>query len=68
MALVVSKVGYYIPFGVLGLGIGSIGTGLLTILLPNSSTGYWAGFEFLAGIRGMALQIACLPNPIFLLA
>jgi hypothetical protein len=68
MALVVSKFGYYIPFGVVGLGIGSIGTGLLTTLLPNSSTGHWAGFELLAGIRGMALQIVRLHNPIFSLA
>ncbi|KAH8807090.1 major facilitator superfamily domain-containing protein [Xylogone sp. PMI_703] len=53
----ISRVGYYTPFGALGLGIGAIGTGLLTILLPNSSTGDWVGFEFLAGIRGMALQV-----------
>jgi hypothetical protein len=61
----VSKVGYYMPFGALGLGIGAIGTGLLTILMPNSSTGDWVGFEFLTGIRGMSLQVVCFSNSIF---
>jgi hypothetical protein len=45
--------------------MGAIGIGLLTTLLPNSSTGDWVGFELLTGLRGMALQIVRFPIPSF---
>lgn len=53
----VSKIGYYTPFGLVGLALSTIGSGLLTLLLPNSSTGDWVGFQLLSGMRGLALQV-----------
>jgi hypothetical protein len=71
-SMVISKMGYYLPWAVSGMAISSIGTGLLSTLSPTTPTGHWIGFQILAGAgRGMvfqapflAIQHAVKPNQI----
>lgn len=53
----VSKNGLFAPPAIIGCAIGTVGSGLLATLQPNSSLGHWFGFEVLisAGL-GMAIQ------------
>lgn len=54
----VGRVGYYLPFVVLGSAVTAIGGGLISSLTPFSSTGKWIGFQILTGLgRGAALQM-----------
>ncbi|KAL8704581.1 MAG: hypothetical protein Q9201_002273 [Fulgogasparrea decipioides] len=46
----VSKVGYYVPFMVLGVVIGSIGAGLLSRIKPDTPTVQWASYLVVTGI------------------
>ncbi|KAK7979953.1 hypothetical protein PG989_012410 [Apiospora arundinis] len=57
----VSKIGFVIPIAVFSTVFLSIGTGLYSILQPASPTGYWVGFQILAGIgSGAGLQLAII--------
>ncbi|KAK8024998.1 Efflux pump [Apiospora arundinis] len=57
----VSKVGFVIPFAIFSTVFLSVGTGLYSILQPASPTGYWVGFQILAGIgSGAGLQLAII--------
>lgn len=53
----VSQNGLFAPPAILGCAIGTVGSGLLATLQPDSSLGHWFGFEVLisAGL-GMAIQ------------
>ncbi|EXJ58284.1 hypothetical protein A1O7_05709 [Cladophialophora yegresii CBS 114405] len=53
----VSKNGRFVIPAVVGCAIGTVGSGLLATLKPDSSTAQWAGFQILisAGL-GMAIQ------------
>lgn len=54
----VSKIGYYIPFAVVGGSLTAIGAGLLSTLTPTSSAGKWIGYQIFVGVgRGMVLQV-----------
>ncbi|KAI1171188.1 MFS multidrug transporter-like protein [Nemania sp. FL0916] len=54
----VSQLGVYVPFLVVGLGIGSIGAGLLTTIDVTTSTAKWAAFMVITGIgTGMAQNL-----------
>ncbi|CAK7201392.1 hypothetical protein SEUCBS139899_004096 [Sporothrix eucalyptigena] len=56
-SMVISKLGYYLPWAVGGMAISSIGTGLLSTLSPTTPAGHWIGFQILAGAgRGMVFQ------------
>jgi MFS family permease len=45
----VSRIGYYTPFLILGLCLTSVGAGLLTTLDINTSEGQWIGFQIVYG-------------------
>lgn len=53
----VSQNGLFAPPAIIGCAIGTVGSGLLATLQPDSSLGHWFGFEVLisAGL-GMAIQ------------
>ena len=52
-----SRTGYYTPFAIVGTGLTSVATGLLSTLTPHSSTGRWVGFQLISGFsRGMTMQ------------
>ncbi|KGO36215.1 Major facilitator superfamily domain, general substrate transporter [Penicillium expansum] len=53
-----SRLGYYLPWGVLGAILNSVGNGLLSTLLPTTSVPNWAGYESLVGFgRGAISQV-----------
>lgn len=55
---IVKKVGFYLPFALLGDAISTIGGGLLSTLSPTTTTAKWAGYQFLAGSgRGMSFNL-----------
>lgn len=45
-----AQIGYYTPFMLLGTVLMAIGAGLLTTLVPDSSTGKWVGYQLLVGL------------------
>ncbi|PWY69630.1 MFS multidrug transporter [Aspergillus sclerotioniger CBS 115572] len=45
----ISRIGYYTPFLILGVCLTSIGAGLLTTLTTNTSEGKWIGFQIIYG-------------------
>ncbi|PWY80824.1 MFS general substrate transporter [Aspergillus sclerotioniger CBS 115572] len=52
-----SKVGYYLPWGVLGAILNAIGNGLLSTLSVHTLVATWAGYEALVGFgRGAISQ------------
>ncbi|KAI0405258.1 major facilitator superfamily domain-containing protein [Xylaria palmicola] len=56
--VLISRVGYYLPFAVLA-GVGAaIGSGLISTWGPNTSTGMWIGYQIVYGIRGCGIQLA----------
>ncbi|OOF90594.1 hypothetical protein ASPCADRAFT_156514 [Aspergillus carbonarius ITEM 5010] len=53
-----SKLGYYLPWGVLGAILNAIGNGLLSTLSVHTSVPTWAGYEALVGFgRGAISQV-----------
>ncbi|KAK8017143.1 major facilitator superfamily domain-containing protein [Apiospora marii] len=58
---IVTKIGFVIPVAAFSAVFLSVGTGLYSILQPGSPTGYWVGFQILAGVgSGAGLQLAIL--------
>lgn len=56
--LLVKRLGYYLPWGIAGAALGAIGTGLMSTLNPDTSTGKWVGYQILAGVgRGAGQQV-----------
>ncbi|KAI1274063.1 putative MFS multidrug transporter [Xylaria sp. FL0933] len=56
----VGRVGYYLPFGILGGALTAVACGLISTWNPNTSTAEWIGYQILFGLRGMALQTAVI--------
>lgn len=55
------RLGYYLPWAIFGSIMTSIGTGLLSMLSPTTSTRDWAGFQAIVGLgRGAATQVVRL--------
>ncbi|KAI4234992.1 MAG: hypothetical protein LQ349_003444 [Xanthoria aureola] len=53
----VSKLGYYAPFMIVGSATASVAAGLMTTFSPHSPVSAWVGFQLLNGIaRGMMSQ------------
>ncbi|KUJ13537.1 MFS general substrate transporter [Mollisia scopiformis] len=53
----VSKNGYFVAPAIIGMAIGTIGSGLITTFDENTSSSYWIGCEILASAGiGMAIQ------------
>ncbi|KAL9075027.1 MAG: hypothetical protein Q9161_001958 [Pseudevernia consocians] len=54
----VTKTGHYVPFMILSVLIGSIGTGLLSTIGLTTETARWAGYMVLTGIGiGIGVQL-----------
>ncbi|KAF7542201.1 hypothetical protein G7Z17_g11790 [Cylindrodendrum hubeiense] len=59
--LLIQRVGFYLPFGVLSGVVIAIASGLLTTLAPHTSTAKWAGYQILIGFgRGIGMQTPIL--------
>lgn len=59
---VVKRLGYYLPWGIVGLAVAAIGTGLISTFDPHTSTGKWVGYQIIAGAgRGAGQQVVCIP-------
>ncbi|ETS82216.1 hypothetical protein PFICI_07218 [Pestalotiopsis fici W106-1] len=56
----VTKLGYYLPFGVLGAAVTAVACGLISTWTPDTITAEWIGYQILFGLRGMALQTAVI--------
>ncbi|KAI1130601.1 putative MFS multidrug transporter [Nemania abortiva] len=54
------RLGYYLPFGVLGGATTAIACGLISTWHPNTSTAEWIGYQILFGLRGIGLQVAVI--------
>jgi hypothetical protein len=54
----VQKMGFVIPLAIVGTVLLTVGSGLYSLLQPGSPTGYWVGFQVLAGIgSGLSMQL-----------
>lgn len=54
----VQKIGFVIPLAIVGTVLLAVGSGLYSLLQPGSPTGYWVGFQILAGIgSGLSMQL-----------
>ena len=54
----VGKLGYYLPFSLLGAVVSAIGYGLISTYTPSTPTGKWIGYQILAGAgNGLAFQM-----------
>jgi hypothetical protein len=60
-SILVSRLGYYLPFSVIGGAIAAIACGLISTWNPNTSTAQWIGYQMLFGLRGLGLQIVRTP-------
>ncbi|EPQ52853.1 MFS general substrate transporter [Gloeophyllum trabeum ATCC 11539] len=59
----VTFVGYVPPFMIFGSTLASIGTGLLHLLSPTTSTGKWIGYQIITGVGvGTTYQLAYLAS------
>ncbi|RWA06315.1 hypothetical protein EKO27_g8791 [Xylaria grammica] len=55
--VLLSKVGYYLPFAVFA-GVGAtLGAGLISTWNVHTSTGMWIGYQVIYGIRGAGIQL-----------
>jgi hypothetical protein len=56
--IAVRKVGYFLPFSIACGCLTAISTGLLSTLVPNTSTAKWIGYQIIGGAgRGMGMQM-----------
>ncbi|KAI0843905.1 putative MFS multidrug transporter [Daldinia vernicosa] len=57
----VGKVGYYLPFSLIGAAMVTIANGILSTLSPTTSTGEWIGYQIIHGVgRGLGMQMPIL--------
>ncbi|KAI0533762.1 putative MFS multidrug transporter [Xylaria digitata] len=54
------RVGYYLPFGILGGALTAVACGLISTWDLSTSTAEWVGYQILFGLRGMALQVSVI--------
>lgn len=60
----VQRLGYYLPFVIAGGAFNTIGSGLLTLITPRTTTAALVGFQILSGTgRGLALPMVRLAVP-----
>jgi hypothetical protein len=54
----VSKLGYYLPFGVASGMLAAVGNGLFATFTQSTTTGEWIGYQIVGGFgRGFGMQI-----------
>ncbi|KAL3478143.1 major facilitator superfamily domain-containing protein [Aspergillus californicus] len=59
--VLVTRIGYYLPFALISSIIVITGTALLTTLTPETATRNWIGFQIIQGIgRGLGVQMPLL--------
>ncbi|KID65307.1 efflux pump, partial [Metarhizium hybridum] len=59
--VLLQKIGFVIPLAIVGTVLLAVGSGLYSLLQPGSPTGYWVGFQILAGIgSGLSMQLAII--------
>ncbi|KAI1446975.1 efflux pump [Annulohypoxylon stygium] len=59
--VLLQKMGFIIPIAVVGTVFLSLGSGLYSLLQPDSSTDDWVGFQILAGVgSGLSMQLAII--------
>ncbi|KAK0716265.1 major facilitator superfamily-domain-containing protein [Lasiosphaeris hirsuta] len=58
--LLVTKLGYYIPWVLGSAALSAIACGLLSTLSISTSTGEWVGYQLILGARGAAMQMPLL--------
>ncbi|KAI1077292.1 efflux pump [Whalleya microplaca] len=59
--VLLQKMGFIIPIAVVGTIFLALGSGLYSLLQPESSTGDWVGFQILAGVgSGLSMQLAII--------
>ncbi|OTB10378.1 hypothetical protein K445DRAFT_70393 [Daldinia sp. EC12] len=57
----VGRVGYYLPFALIGAVMVTIANGILSTLSPTTSTGKWIGYQIIHGVgRGLGMQMPIL--------
>ncbi|RAQ98940.1 sterol glucosyltransferase [Stemphylium lycopersici] len=57
----VSRTGYYLPWGLAGAIVITIGNGLVSTFTASTSTAKWIGYQIVLGAgRGIAMQIAII--------
>ncbi len=57
----IQVLGYYLPFSVACGALIAIGYGLLSTLMPHTSTGEWIGYQIIAGCgRGLGMTVPFL--------
>lgn len=60
---VVGKLGFVIPWALGAAAISAVGSGLLSLFVPDTPTGEWIGFQIISGIgRGTAMQMVRYPK------
>lgn len=57
LSLLVSRIGYYIPFSIAAGATTAVACGLITTWNPGTPTAAWIGHQILFGLRGMGLQM-----------
>jgi MFS family permease len=60
-----SKIGYYTPFMLVGASLLAIGTGLMSTLLANTTQGHSFGYQIIAGV-GTGLTLTVMSRKCFL--
>lgn len=54
----VVKLGYYLPFLIVGMALSAISAGLFTTFTVNTNRGMWIGYQILAGLgHGLVIQM-----------
>ncbi|TGO26054.1 hypothetical protein BPAE_0067g00260 [Botrytis paeoniae] len=57
----VQKIGYYLPFSIVGGCFTAIGYGLISIYTPSTPASKWIGYQILGGIgRGLSMQMVII--------
>ncbi|KAF5874199.1 putative mfs multidrug transporter protein [Botrytis fragariae] len=57
----VQKIGYYLPFSIVGGCFAAIGYGLISTYTPSTPASKWIGYQILGGIgRGLSMQMVII--------
>ncbi|CAF9939967.1 MAG: hypothetical protein HETSPECPRED_002117 [Heterodermia speciosa] len=63
---IISKVGHYVPFLLVGSAIATVGAGLLYTLDIGTPSSHWIGYQALSGIGiGISIQVPMIANQSF---
>jgi MFS family permease len=61
--VLLTRVGYYTPFMIIGMSFLAVGLGLLSTLGIDTTVGQWIGYQIIAGVgAGLNLQVVTLKH------